>query len=89
MKMSPVLIIALTLGTIAAPAFAASSDQGDRLKVSYDAKHDKYCVSQEITGQMTPQRICKTKDEWARMGAVVGDKPAAKLAQGKETMSAN
>ena len=89
MKTSPILIIALAVGAMAAPAFAAPSDQGDRLKVTYDAKHDKYCVSQEITGQMTPQRICKTKDQWARMGAVVGEKPAAKLAQGQETTSTN
>ena len=89
MKTSPILIIALAVGAMAAPAFAASSDQGDRLKVTYDAKHDKYCVSQEITGQMTPQRICKTKDQWARMGAVVGQKPAAKLAQGQETTATN
>ena len=89
MKTSPILIIALAVGAMAAPAFAASSDQGDRLKVTYDAKHDKYCVSQEITGQMTPQRICKTKDQWARMGAVVGEKPAAKLAQGQETTATN
>ena len=89
MKMSPILIIALAAGTIAAPSFAASSDQGDRLKVRYDAKHDKYCVSQEITGQMTPQRICKSKDEWAKLGAVVGDASDTKLAQGKETASAN
>ena len=89
MKLSPALIIALALGTVAAPAIAAQSDQADRLKVTYDAKHDKYCVSQEITGQMTPQRICKTKDQWARMGAVVGQKPAAKLAQGQETTATN
>jgi len=82
MKMSPVLIIALAIGAIAAPAVAAPKDQADRLKVRYDAKHDKYCVSQEATGQIIPQRVCKTKAEWAELGAVVGDKPDTKLAQG-------
>ena len=89
MKSFPVLIAALVLGSLAAPAFAKAGDDGDRLPVTYDAKHDKYCVSQEVTGQLIPLRACKTKAEWAKLGAVVGDKPATKVAQGKETAATN
>lgn len=89
MKSSPVLIAALVIGSLAAPAFAGVTLDGDRVPVTYDAKHDKYCVSQEVTGQFIPQRVCKTKAEWAKLGAVVGDKPATKMAQGKEAAQSN
>lgn len=89
MKSSPVLIAALVIGSLAAPAFAAVTLDGDRLPVTYDAKHDKYCVSQEVTGQLIPVRACKTKAEWAKLGAIVGDKPATKVAQGKEATATN
>jgi hypothetical protein len=89
MKSSPILIAALLLGGLAAPALAEANADGDRLPVTYDAKHDKYCVSQEVTGQVIAQRICKTKAEWAKLGAVVGEKRATKMAQGKETSATN
>jgi hypothetical protein len=89
MKSSPILIAALVIGSLAAPAFAGATLDGDRLPVTYDAKHDKYCVSQPVTGQLIPERVCKTKAEWAKLGAVVGDKPAAKMAQAKEAAATN
>jgi hypothetical protein len=89
MKMSPVLIAALVAGSFTVPAFADAGDKSDRLPVTYDAKHDKYCVSQEITGQLIAQRVCKTKAQWAKLGAVVGDKPATQVAQGKEAGASN
>jgi len=88
MKSSPVLIAAIVLGSLAAPAFAATNGDSDRLPVTYDAKHDKYCVSQEVTGQFLPQRVCKTKAEWAKLGITLGEQPA-KVAQAKDAAAAN
>ena len=88
MKSSPVLIAALVLGSLAAPALAATNGDSDRLPVTYDAKHDKYCVSQEVTGQFLPQRVCKTKAEWAKLGIKLGEQPA-KVAQAKDAAAAN
>jgi len=89
MKMSPMLIAVLVAGSLAVPAFADAKSDGDRLPVTYDAKHDKYCVSQEVTGQVIAQRVCKTKAQWAKLGAVVGDKPAPKMAQSREEAATN
>jgi hypothetical protein len=53
--------------------------------VTYDAKYDKYCISQAVTGQRIPVRTCRTKAEWIADGAKFNDvadaKPATKLAQ--------
>jgi len=89
MKSSPILIAALVIGSLATPAFAGATLDGDRMAVTYDAKHDKYCVSQPITGQIIPQRVCKTKAEWAKLGAVVGEKSDTKVAQAKEAAATN
>jgi hypothetical protein len=84
MKMSAIITAAL-LGAIAAPAMAASGGDASKFKATYDAKHDKYCVSQEITGQRIPVRDCRTKAEWAAAGASFGQDakkaPDATLAQ--------
>ncbi len=71
MKMSAI-ITAVVLGAVAVPAFAASDGDATQYKAVYDAKHDKYCVSQQITGQRIPVRDCRTKAEWAAAGASVG-----------------
>lgn len=82
MKISTVIASAL-LAAIAAPAIAATGDAN--LRARYDAKHDKYCVSQEITGQRIPLQDCRSKAEWAAAGATFGTeavKPkGTKLAQ--------
>ena len=79
MKMSAILIAAVALGATA-PVLAASGDSSDRFKLIYDAKHDKYCTSQEVTGSHLPLKDCRTKDEWAKAGTVFPDKAGAKLA---------
>lgn len=81
MNMSPILIAALIAGTAAVPAFAAFGEDSERLPVTYDAKHDQYCVSEEITGRHVPVRVCRTKAEWAQLGAVVRSKSGTKVAQ--------
>jgi len=81
MKISAILIAAAVLGTTA-PAFAAQRGQSDQPTVTYDAKHDKFCVSQMVTGNYLPVKDCRTQAEWAKAGLTV-TKPtdADKLAQ--------
>jgi hypothetical protein len=80
MKMSAILIAAIALGATA-PAFAATRGNSDAPKVTYDAKHDKYCVSQVVTGEFMPVKDCRTKDAWAKAGLKIGDQAdPAKLA---------
>ena len=80
MKMSAILIAAIALGATA-PAFAAARGNGDAPAVTYDAKHDKYCVSQSFTGALMPVKDCRTKEAWAKAGLKVGDQSdPAKLA---------
>jgi len=80
MKMSAILITAVALGA-SAPAFAAARGSDSAPKVTYDAKHDKYCVSQTITGQLLPVKDCRTKEAWAEAGLKIGDQSEpAKLA---------
>lgn len=70
LKISGIIVAALV---VAVPAMAASVADAQPVKATYDAKHDKYCVSQEVTGQRIPVRDCRTKAEWAAAGAAVGD----------------
>ncbi|WP_116091554.1 hypothetical protein [Sphingomonas crusticola] len=77
MKISAIIAAAM-LSAVAVPAFAAAGGETAKLKATYDAKRDKYCVSQQITGQRIPVRDCRTKAEWAQEGAFFAD---AKKAQ--------
>ena len=82
MKTSAILL-AVVLGTVAAPAFAASAGETTRLKATYDAKRDVYCVSQHITGQRIPVQDCRSKADWAADGATFGENVVAKQAPAK------
>ena len=73
-----IIILAAALSAVAAPAFAAAAGDAPAFKATYDAKHDKYCVSQQITGQRIPVRDCRTKAEWAADGAMFGENVDAK-----------
>ena len=82
MKMSAILIAAVALGATA-PAFAAQRGNSDRPQVTYDAKRDRFCVSQMITGNYLPVKDCRSKEDWAKGGLTVskpaeGDKLASK-----------
>ena len=80
MKMSAMLIAAVVLSA-SAPAFAAARGNDSTPKLTYDAKRDKYCVSQTVTGQLLPVKDCRSKEEWAQAGLKIGDQSApAKLA---------
>lgn len=80
MKISALLIAAVALAATA-PAFAERRGMTDNTAVTYDAKHDKYCVSQMVTGNLMPVKDCRTKSDWAKAGVTVGaDTDAAKLA---------
>lgn len=83
MKIAAILIAAAALGATA-PAFAATThdSEGGQVKVTYDAKHDKYCVSDMVTGSRLPVKDCRTQQDWAKDGLVVSKAAAGdKLAQ--------
>ena len=79
MKMSAILIAVVALGATA-PAFAASQTDSEKPTVTYDAKRDKYCISQMVTGSILPQKDCRTKKEWAKNGLTIHDPSYEKLA---------
>jgi hypothetical protein len=80
MKMSAILIATVALSATA-PAFAAPRSASDQPTVTYDAKHDKYCVSQTVTGSRVPVKDCRSRQDWAKAGLTFSQKPeAAKLA---------
>ena len=79
MKMSAILIAAVALGATA-PAFAVSANDSEKPTVTYDAKHDKYCISQMVTGSILPQKDCRTQKEWAKNGLTIHDPSNEKLA---------
>jgi len=78
MKTSAILIAALTFGAIAAPAIAAKGDS-EKPKVTYDAKRDRYCISQKVTGAYLPVKDCRSKEEWAKAGLVVDQQTETKI----------
>jgi len=82
MKIAALLIAAAAIGA-AAPALAtAQNEDGTPLTVTYDAKHDKYCVvTKDVTGSILPQKDCRTKENWAKVGLQIHDQNSgAKLA---------
>jgi hypothetical protein len=82
MKILAVILVA-ALGATALPAAsdAGSSDQ-QKVKLVYNAKTHKYCVSMPVTGQILPVRDCRTKQEWIEAGAKISDaSPSTNLAQ--------
>lgn len=79
MKMSAILIAAIAIGAVA-PAFAASQRDSEKTTMTYDAKRDKYCFSQMVTGSRLPQKDCRTKQDWAKDGLQIQDAHSQKLA---------
>jgi len=77
MKTYAILIAALTFGAIAAPAIAAKRDS-EKPKVTYDAKRDRYCISQKVTGAYLPVKDCRSKEEWAKAGLMVDQQTEVK-----------
>lgn len=80
MKISAILIAAIALGATA-PAFAEQRGTSDKPQITYDKKHDKYCVSQMVTGNYLPVKDCRSKQDWAKAGLVISQEAdPAKLA---------
>lgn len=79
MKMTLILIAAIACGATA-PVLAAQSDDEMRVRVIYDAKRDKYCIDQSVTGSRLPVRDCRSRQEWALEGVMLQDRKGAKLA---------
>lgn len=75
------LAIAAMVAGASAPAFAAG--MGDELRLTYDAKSDRYCYSAKTTGSRINRDICLTREELADAGVKVPPRPAetAKLAK--------
>jgi hypothetical protein len=81
MKISALLIAAVALGAAAPVLATPRTADGQSLKMSYDAKHDKYCVvNEKVTGSLLPQKECRTKEDWAKAGLQIHDNQGAKLA---------
>ena len=81
MKITALLITAVALGAAAPVVAAAQTEDGQPLKITYDAKHDKYCVvTPDVTGSILPGRDCRTKQNWAKAGLHIQDKQDDKLA---------
>jgi hypothetical protein len=79
MKTSAILIAAIAIGAVA-PAFAAPQRDSQKTVMTYDAKRDKYCVSQLVTGSRLAQKECRTKQDWAKEGLQIQDVRGEKLA---------
>ncbi|NWK96161.1 hypothetical protein DM806_10810 [Sphingobium lactosutens] len=73
-----IIAVAAAITGVAAPA--AAQDQG-KVKVSYDAKTQKYCVKQVLPSSIVPSIRCRTASEWADVGVTITHKPAVQLAQ--------
>lgn len=73
------LAVAAMAAGASAPAFAA----GDELKLTYDAKSDRYCYNAKTTGSRINRDVCLTREELADAGVKVPPRPAdpAKLAK--------
>jgi hypothetical protein len=79
MKIS-IVVLAAALGSVALPAMAASPQDQDQLKLTYNAKTGKYCASAEVTGSRLPVQDCRTKEEWMKAGAKISDASPEKVA---------
>ena len=79
MKTSAILIAAIAIGAVT-PAFAAPQRDSQKATMSYDAKRDKYCLSQMVTGSRLAQRDCRSKQDWAKEGVQIQDARGEKLA---------
>lgn len=80
MKMSAILIATAAMLGTTAPAFAASHNSDTGFKLTYNAKQDKYCTSQKVTGSRIPVQDCRSKSDWAKAGVVFADQSEPKLA---------
>lgn len=76
-------VVAATLAVSAAstPAFAAAQGSFGKAKVTYDAKTDRYCFRETVTGSLIPVTQCQSKAEWARNGLTISRKSNVQLAQ--------
>ncbi|HWI85687.1 MAG TPA: hypothetical protein VNT42_05100 [Sphingomonas sp.] len=73
-------LFAATLSVVAVPALAGPPRGANEIKVTYNAKSNKYCISQLITGSRVPRSECRSKADWSKEGLLIGE-PAVKLAQ--------
>mgnify|MGYP001035425056 FL=1 len=76
-------VVAATLAVSAAstPAFAEARGSFGKAKVTYDAKTDRYCFRETVTGSLIPVTQCQSKGEWARNGLTISRKSSVQLAQ--------
>ncbi|MDO7835382.1 hypothetical protein Q4610_10020 [Sphingobium sp. HBC34] len=76
-----VAIATVAVSAASAPAFAQATGQFGNAKVRHDAKTDRYCFSEAITGSRVPLVQCRTKAQWAQAGLTITRKAAVQIAQ--------
>jgi hypothetical protein len=77
-------IVAATVAVSAAsaPAFAQAQGSFGAAKVTYDAKTDRYCFRETLTGSRIPVTQCRSKSEWAQDGLTISrSQPAVQMAR--------
>ncbi|QGP81262.1 hypothetical protein [Sphingobium sp. CAP-1] len=71
----------VAISAASSPAFAKSQGNFGAAKVTYDAKTERYCFKEVVTGSHIPVTECRSKDAWAQAGLTIRHKPAVQLAQ--------
>ncbi len=78
-----VAVATVTVSAASTPTFAQDQVQGrfGDAKVTYDAKNDRYCFQERVTGSLIPAKECRSKSDWAEAGLTISRKSTVQLAQ--------
>lgn len=76
-----IAVATVTISAASAPAYAQAHGRFGDADVRYDAKTDRYCFRQAVTGSQIPSIECRTKTEWAEAGLTISHKSAVQFAQ--------
>ncbi|BBF71838.1 MULTISPECIES: hypothetical protein [Sphingomonadaceae] len=76
-----VAVATVAVSAASTPAFAQAQGSFGAAKVTYDARTDRYCFKETVTGSLIPVIRCRSKGEWAQDGLTISHKPAAQFAQ--------
>lgn len=72
--------VATLIASTAAPVLAGEPS-GEKQKLTYDPKSDKYCMKAEFTGTRMAKSICRTREQWANEGVVIPQKADTAIAK--------
>ena len=77
-----ILAATVAVSAAATPAFAKAQGSFGAAKVTYDAKTDRYCFRETVTGSLIPVTQCRSKSEWAQNGLSIShSQPVVQLAR--------